>query len=47
MRLDVGAAKLHNVTTGEAWKLKPLGDVQPILEAGGLFPYARAVGMLK
>src|SRR5438270_7625507 len=47
LRLDVGAAKLHNVTTGEAWKLKPLGDVQPILEAGGLFPYARAVGMLK
>jgi 3-isopropylmalate/(R)-2-methylmalate dehydratase small subunit len=47
LRLDVSAAKLHNVTTGEEWKLKPLGEVQPILEAGGLFPYARRMGMLK
>jgi 3-isopropylmalate/(R)-2-methylmalate dehydratase small subunit len=27
--------------------LRPLGDVLPIIEAGGLFPYARKVGMLK
>jgi 3-isopropylmalate/(R)-2-methylmalate dehydratase small subunit len=47
LRLDVGAARLTNVTTGEEWKLKPLGEVRPILEAGGLFPYARKVGMLK
>jgi 3-isopropylmalate/(R)-2-methylmalate dehydratase small subunit len=46
LRLDVNSARIHNVTTGEDWALKPLGDVQPILEAGGLFPYARKVGML-
>jgi 3-isopropylmalate/(R)-2-methylmalate dehydratase small subunit len=47
LRLDVAAAALHNVTTGETHRLKPLGEVAPILEAGGLFPYARTVGMLK
>ena len=46
LRLDVAAAVLHNLTTGESYTLKPLGEVAPILEAGGLFPYARKVGML-
>ena len=27
-------------------QLKPLGDVGPIIEAGGVFPYAKKVGML-
>ena len=36
-----------NKTDGNRYKLKPLGDVLPIIEAGGLFPYARKVGMLK
>jgi 3-isopropylmalate/(R)-2-methylmalate dehydratase small subunit len=47
LRLDVTKAVLHNITTGETHRLKPLGEVAPILEAGGLFPYARSVGMLK
>ena len=47
LELDVTAGRLHNRTTGETYRLKPLGDVAPILEAGGLFPYARRVGMLK
>ena len=38
---------LHNLTTGEQYRLKPLGEVAPILEAGGVFPYARKAGMLK
>src|SRR5262245_48712293 len=46
VRLDVAGGVLHNLTTGERWTLKPLGEVAPILEAGGLFPYARKVGML-
>jgi len=46
LRLDVATARLHNLTTGESYELKPLGEVAPILEAGGLFPYARKVGML-
>ncbi|HEX5272176.1 MAG TPA: 3-isopropylmalate dehydratase [Gemmataceae bacterium] len=47
LRLDVTGAVLHNLTTGEEYRLRPLGEVAPILEAGGLFPYARTVGMLK
>ena len=47
LRIDVQAAAIHNLTTGETWKLKPLGEVAPIIEAGGLFSYAEKVGMLK
>jgi len=43
----VAAGTLENLTTGERWRLKPLGEVAPILEAGGLFPFARKAGMLK
>lgn len=46
LRLEVATSKLHNMTTGEVYDLKPLGEVAPILEAGGLFQYARNVGML-
>jgi 3-isopropylmalate/(R)-2-methylmalate dehydratase small subunit len=46
LRIDVAQSVLHNLTTKEQWPLKPLGDVAPILDAGGLFPYARKVGML-
>jgi len=46
LRLDLAQNLLHNLTTKETYPLKPLGDVAPILEAGGLFPYARKVGML-
>jgi 3-isopropylmalate/(R)-2-methylmalate dehydratase small subunit len=45
--IDVAANTLINTTTGDAWELLPLGEVAPILEAGGLFPYAQKVGMLR
>ena len=45
--IDENLTRLHNVTTGEEYRLKSLGEVAPILEAGGVFPYARKVGMLK
>ena len=45
--IDVPGSKLTNETTGDVWELLPLGEVAPILEAGGLFPYAQKVGMLK
>src|SRR5438477_403205 len=46
VRIDVVESVLHNLTTKDKWPLKSLGEVAPILEAGGLFPYARKVGML-
>ena len=36
-----------NKTKGERYKFKPLGDVLPIIEAGGVFDYAKKTGMLK
>jgi 3-isopropylmalate/(R)-2-methylmalate dehydratase small subunit len=36
-----------NKTDGNRYKLKPLGDVLPIIEAGGVFNYAKQAGMLK
>jgi 3-isopropylmalate/(R)-2-methylmalate dehydratase small subunit len=47
LRLDVAVGVLHNLTTKEQYRLESLGEVAPILEAGGLFPYARQVGMLR
>ncbi|HLL89871.1 MAG TPA: 3-isopropylmalate dehydratase [Tepidisphaeraceae bacterium] len=36
-----------NKTRNERYDLKPLGDVLPIIEAGGVFAYAKQAGMLK
>ncbi len=47
LRIDVAKSLLRNTTTGEEWQLNPLGEVAPIIEAGGIFPYAKKVGMLK
>src|SRR5215472_12260624 len=47
LEIDVAASVLRNRTSGERYELKPLGEVAPILEAGGIFPFARRSGMLK
>lgn len=44
--VDLEAAVLSNQTTGKQYGLKPLGDVQPIIAAGGVFEYAKQQGML-
>jgi 3-isopropylmalate/(R)-2-methylmalate dehydratase small subunit len=36
-----------NKTRNEQYALKPIGDVLPIIEAGGVFEFARKAGMLK
>jgi len=46
LRIDLTTGELTNKTTGEVAKLKSLGDVAPIIEAGGVFEYARRAGML-
>src|SRR4051794_24128152 len=38
---------LLNKSTGKRHDLRPLGDVLPIIEAGGIFEYAKRAGMLK
>lgn len=46
LHIDLKKSELANLTTKEVWPLQPLGEVAPILEAGGVFPYARKMGML-
>jgi 3-isopropylmalate/(R)-2-methylmalate dehydratase small subunit len=47
LAIDLKSSKLTNATTGDAWTLESLGEVAPIIEAGGVFKYAAKVGMLK
>src|ERR1044071_3333545 len=42
--LDAGAVTMKN--TGKVYKFKPLGDVRPVVDAGGIFNYARKSGMI-
>ena len=44
--LDPGSGTIRNLSTGKAYALKPLGAVAPVVEAGGLFAYARKNGMI-
>ncbi len=44
--VDVQAATIRNLRTGETFDCAVLGDAGAILEAGGIFEYARRQGML-
>jgi 3-isopropylmalate/(R)-2-methylmalate dehydratase small subunit len=46
---DVATVDFDNDTieiSGKLHQLKPMGDVRPVIEAGGLFNYARKSGMI-
>jgi 3-isopropylmalate/(R)-2-methylmalate dehydratase small subunit len=45
VRLDKSI--LVKTATGEQLDLKPLGDARAVIDAGGIFAYARATGMIK
>ncbi|NES73836.1 MAG: 3-isopropylmalate dehydratase, partial [Okeania sp. SIO2D1] len=38
--------QLTNHTLGMTYQLKSLGEVKPVIDAGGLFAYARQTGMI-
>jgi 3-isopropylmalate/(R)-2-methylmalate dehydratase small subunit len=42
--LDASTVKAH--ATGKVYNFKPLGDVRPVVDAGGLFNFARQTGMM-
>jgi 3-isopropylmalate/(R)-2-methylmalate dehydratase small subunit len=44
--LNFAENTLTNESTGEVFALKPLGEIAPVIEAGGLFAYARLTGMI-
>lgn len=46
VEIDLEAGVFRNKTRNTEVKLEPLGDVLPIVEAGGVFAYARENGMM-
>ncbi|GAB2216928.1 hypothetical protein Droror1_Dr00000078 [Drosera rotundifolia] len=44
--VELGENKLINHSTGKEYRLKPIGDAGPVIEAGGIFAYARKTGMI-
>lgn len=45
--VDIDAGQITNHANGKSYRLNPLGDATPIIEAGGVFAYARQEGMIK
>jgi len=44
--VDLDACTVTEKTTGKVHSFKPLGDVRPVVDAGGIFNYARQSGMI-
>jgi len=44
--VEIEGNKLINHTTGKEYVLKPIGDAGPVIDAGGIFEYARRTGMI-
>jgi 3-isopropylmalate/(R)-2-methylmalate dehydratase small subunit len=44
--VDLDELSLTAQKTGKVYRLNPLGDVRPVVDAGGLFNYARKSGMI-
>lgn len=44
--VDLDAATVTVKDTGKVYDFKPLGEVRPVVDAGGLFNYARKSGMI-
>lgn len=44
--VDLDKASVTVQATGKVYQFKPLGDVRPVVDAGGLFNYARNSGMI-
>ena len=45
IEIDVERHQVKNLSTGETFALKPIGEVLPIIEAGDIFKFAKQKGM--
>jgi len=45
--VDIAASTITRLSDGAVFALKPIGAVAPVIEAGGMFAYARQIGMIK
>jgi len=46
VRVDLDTGTVINPSTGTEHLIKPLGEVRPVIDAGGLFNFARESGMI-
>jgi len=46
LEIRISRGEVVNVTRNETYALRPLGDVAPIIEAGGVFAYAKQAKMV-
>jgi 3-isopropylmalate/(R)-2-methylmalate dehydratase small subunit len=44
--IDLKACTITHLPSGQCYELNPLGAVAPVIEAGGIFRYARSTGMI-
>ena len=44
--VDIDTQTILHHGTGKTYALKPLGEVRPVIDAGGIFDYARQTGMI-
>ena len=47
LEVNIADRYVLNKTRNQRYDLKPIGDALPIIEAGGVFEYAKQAGMLK
>jgi 3-isopropylmalate/(R)-2-methylmalate dehydratase small subunit len=47
LEVHIDQSYVLNKTKNKRYDLKPIGDALPIIEAGGVFAYAKQAGMLK
>jgi 3-isopropylmalate/(R)-2-methylmalate dehydratase small subunit len=44
--VDLDTSTVTVKSSGKKYSFKPLGDVRPVVDAGGIFNYARKTGMI-
>lgn len=47
VEVDMDNDVLTDIASGKQYNLKPLGEAGPVIDAGGIFDYARQTGMIK
>lgn len=47
VELDLDQQILKVLANGKTYTTKPLGDARPVIDAGGIFEFARRTGMIK
>lgn len=47
VEVDMDADVLTDLASGKRYNLKPLGEAGPVVDAGGIFEFARQQGMIK